>query len=324
MVSLTSLLSLSECLFAAAMASTPAVKSFPIVRMSNIRTASSIPVIIAPPTVPGCSLHVASPAKNKQLLTSRKLFWYRVDRVVRAGRTRIAFYFVTAKDMAYLLDLHFFLKTDTAYTLSGIGCAKYEGFIAETTAAEVCSKLKALYMTKPLANKLYLKKLYAFYMPDRRNISEHIDEFNKIVIDLENIERNCPKNNPKKSTCYVKEDDQPTSSGSIYNCSEVMMVMSAKALLDWIMDSGEKEGMGKKGAGVNNGGRKLKSINDSAGNVIVVSKSSIDGAVDDTIIGEDGKPSMDVLGGLNKDERNVIMDVIMALCGKFLAATSDN
>ncbi|GJS49456.1 hypothetical protein Tco_0599577 [Tanacetum coccineum] len=82
--------------------------------------------------------------------------------------------------------------------------------------------------------------------------------------------------------------------------------------------------MGKKGAGVNNGGRKLKSINDSAGNVIVVSKSSIDGAVDDTIIGEDGKPSMDVLGGLNKDERNVIMDVIMALCGKFLAATSDN
>ncbi|GKE20922.1 hypothetical protein Tco_1432434, partial [Tanacetum coccineum] len=130
-MSLTSLLSLSECLFAAAMASTPAVKSFPIVRMSNIRTASSIPVIIAPPTVPGCSLHVASPAKNKQLLTSRKLFWYRVDRVVRAGRTRIAFYFVTAKDMAYLLDLHFFLKTDTAYTLSGIGCAKYEGCYVE-------------------------------------------------------------------------------------------------------------------------------------------------------------------------------------------------
>ncbi|GKD95041.1 hypothetical protein Tco_1374878 [Tanacetum coccineum] len=119
--------------------------------------------------------------------------------------------------------------------------------------------------------------------------------------------------------------------------------------------------MGKKGAGVKNGGRKLKSINDSVGNVIVVSRSSVDGVADGTIIGEAGKPSMvhkkvtcdnvadffgvsltsikdiddftrrieagaceDVLGGLNKDERNAIMDAIMALCGKFLAAISDN
>nr|GEX19726.1 retrovirus-related Pol polyprotein from transposon TNT 1-94 [Tanacetum cinerariifolium] len=32
------------------------------------------------------------------------------------------------------------------------------------------------------------KKLYTFYMPAGRKISEHIDEFNKIVIDLANIE----------------------------------------------------------------------------------------------------------------------------------------
>ncbi|GJX17435.1 hypothetical protein Tco_0218267 [Tanacetum coccineum] len=32
----------------------------------------------------------------------------------------------------------------------------------------------------------------------------------------------------------------------------------------------------------------------------------------------------DVLGGLNKDERNAIMDASMALFGEFLAATSDN
>ncbi|GJX76575.1 zinc knuckle CX2CX4HX4C containing protein [Tanacetum coccineum] len=119
--------------------------------------------------------------------------------------------------------------------------------------------------------------------------------------------------------------------------------------------------MGKKGAGVNNGGRKLKSINDSAGNVIIVSRSSVDGAANGTIIGEAGKPFMvhkkvtcdnvadffgvsltsikyiddfnrrmeagdceDVLGGLNKDEQNAIMDAIMDLCGKFLDATSDN
>ncbi|GJY69932.1 hypothetical protein Tco_0472914 [Tanacetum coccineum] len=41
---------------------------------------------------------------------------------------------------------------------------------------------------KVIANKLYLKnKLYTFYMPAGRKISEHIDEFNKIVLDLANI-----------------------------------------------------------------------------------------------------------------------------------------
>nr|GEU60322.1 putative reverse transcriptase domain-containing protein [Tanacetum cinerariifolium] len=51
----------------------------------------------------------------------------------------------------------------------------------ETTAAGVWSKIETLYMTKSLANKLYLKKkLYTFYMPAGRKISEHIDEFNKI------------------------------------------------------------------------------------------------------------------------------------------------
>ncbi|GJS54337.1 retrotransposon protein, putative, ty1-copia subclass [Tanacetum coccineum] len=59
----------------------------------------------------------------------------------------------------------------------------------ETTAAGVWTKLETLYMTKSLANKLYLKKkLYTFYMPAGRKISEHIDEFNKIVLDLANIE----------------------------------------------------------------------------------------------------------------------------------------
>ncbi|GJY51349.1 retrovirus-related pol polyprotein from transposon TNT 1-94, partial [Tanacetum coccineum] len=210
----------------------------------------------------------------------------------------------------------------------------------ETTASGVWSKLETLYMTKSLANKLYLKKkLYTFYMPAGRKIFEHIDEFNKIVLDLANIEvkfededlalllltflpasyehsvdtllygqealilkdvmatlnlkeikerykakgddgeglyvrgrtdrrdsrqsrgksrsksqggrlkcyicqsddhlkRNCSKNNRKKSTGYVENDDQPSSSGSIYDGSEVMMVMGAEALLDWIMDSG--------------------------------------------------------------------------------------
>ncbi|GJZ11469.1 hypothetical protein Tco_0546228 [Tanacetum coccineum] len=182
----------------------------------------------------------------------------------------------------------------------------------ETTTAGVWTKLKNLYMTKSLANKLYLKKkLYTFYMPARRKISEHIDEFNKIVLDLANIEvkfkdedlalllltslpasyehfvdtllygqealtledvmatlnskeiieRSKAKGGDgeglymrgridrmdshqsrgksrSKSRGYVENDDQPSSSGSIYDGSEVMMVMGAEAMLDWIMDSG--------------------------------------------------------------------------------------
>ncbi|GJT04768.1 retrovirus-related pol polyprotein from transposon TNT 1-94 [Tanacetum coccineum] len=41
-----------------------------------------------------------------------------------------------------------------------------------------------------------------------------------------------------KSRGYTKKDEQPSSSGSTYDYSEVMVVMSAQALLDWIMDSG--------------------------------------------------------------------------------------
>ncbi|GKC65788.1 retrovirus-related pol polyprotein from transposon TNT 1-94 [Tanacetum coccineum] len=53
----------------------------------------------------------------------------------------------------------------------------------------------------------------------------------------DHLKRNCPKNNRKKSTGYVKKDDQPSSSGSNYDDYEVMIVMSVQALLDWIMDS---------------------------------------------------------------------------------------
>ncbi|GJR47271.1 retrotransposon protein, putative, ty1-copia subclass [Tanacetum coccineum] len=59
----------------------------------------------------------------------------------------------------------------------------------ETTVAGVWSKLETLYMTKLLAYKLYLKKkLYTFCMPVGVKIFEHIDEFNKIVLDLANTE----------------------------------------------------------------------------------------------------------------------------------------
>ncbi|GKD91254.1 zinc finger, CCHC-type containing protein [Tanacetum coccineum] len=44
-------------------------------------------------------------------------------------------------------------------------------------------------MTKTLANRLYLKKkLYAYYMSPGTKLGDHIDEFNKLILDLANID----------------------------------------------------------------------------------------------------------------------------------------
>ncbi|GJS87527.1 reverse transcriptase domain-containing protein [Tanacetum coccineum] len=59
----------------------------------------------------------------------------------------------------------------------------------ETTAACIWTKLTSLYMTKSLANRLYLmKKLYTYYMSPSTKLGDHIDEFNKLILDLTNID----------------------------------------------------------------------------------------------------------------------------------------
>ncbi|GJV01111.1 hypothetical protein Tco_1334680 [Tanacetum coccineum] len=227
------------------------------------------------------------------------------------------------------------------------GCKAALEILPEDMEAQAKAKLNKkahsaviLYLGNKVRRELYLKKkLYKFDMPARRKISEYIDEYNKIVLDLANVEvkfededlalllltslpasyehfvdtllygrealtledvmatlyskeikerskakgddgeglyvggrtdrrdsrqsrgksrsksqggrlkyyfcqsedhlkRNCPKNNHKKSTGYVKKDDQPSSNGSIYDDFEAMTMMSAEALLDLIMDSG--------------------------------------------------------------------------------------
>ncbi|GJU34755.1 hypothetical protein Tco_1183109, partial [Tanacetum coccineum] len=59
----------------------------------------------------------------------------------------------------------------------------------ETTAAGIWTKLTSLYMTKSLANRLYLKKkLYTYYISPGTKLGDHIDEFNKLILDLANID----------------------------------------------------------------------------------------------------------------------------------------
>ncbi|GKA20280.1 retrovirus-related pol polyprotein from transposon TNT 1-94 [Tanacetum coccineum] len=59
----------------------------------------------------------------------------------------------------------------------------------ETTDVGIWTKLNSLYMTKSLENKLYLKKkLYTYYMSPGTKRGDRIDEFNKLILDLANID----------------------------------------------------------------------------------------------------------------------------------------
>ena len=59
----------------------------------------------------------------------------------------------------------------------------------EATAAGVWSKLKSNFMTKTLANKIYLKsKLYTCKMEAGTSIREYINKYDRIISDLKDID----------------------------------------------------------------------------------------------------------------------------------------
>nr|GEX52897.1 retrovirus-related Pol polyprotein from transposon TNT 1-94 [Tanacetum cinerariifolium] len=59
----------------------------------------------------------------------------------------------------------------------------------EKIAPGIWTKLTSLYMTKSLANRLYLKKkLSTYYMSLGSDLGDHIDESNKLILDLANID----------------------------------------------------------------------------------------------------------------------------------------
>ncbi|GKD02438.1 zinc finger, CCHC-type containing protein [Tanacetum coccineum] len=70
-----------------------------------------------------------------------------------------------------------------------LGDRVLQEFTKKTTAIVIWTKLTSLYMTKSIANRLYLKKkLYTYYMSPGTKLDDHIDEFNKLILDLANID----------------------------------------------------------------------------------------------------------------------------------------
>lgn len=58
-----------------------------------------------------------------------------------------------------------------------------------TSTAEIWLKLESLYMTKTLSSRLFLKaQFFIFKMVEGKDLMEHLDEFNKLIVNLENID----------------------------------------------------------------------------------------------------------------------------------------
>ena len=59
----------------------------------------------------------------------------------------------------------------------------------KATAVDLWTRLEELYMTKSLANKIRLKeRLYTFRMAEGTPVQKHLNEFNSILVDLENMD----------------------------------------------------------------------------------------------------------------------------------------
>ena len=65
-----------------------------------------------------------------------------------------------------------------------------------TIIMELWKKLESLYLTKSLRNKLYLKeKLSGYKMNQGKSLEENLDEFQKIIVGLNNISEKMPNEN---------------------------------------------------------------------------------------------------------------------------------
>ena len=58
----------------------------------------------------------------------------------------------------------------------------------ERTASGLWAKLEEMFLKKSLAKRLYMKRrFYTFSMKDGVSMKDHVDEFNKLILDLENV-----------------------------------------------------------------------------------------------------------------------------------------
>lgn len=79
-------------------------------------------------------------------------------------------------------------KAHSAILLS-LGNVVLREVAEEVTALALWNRLEGLYLNKSLANRLYQKKcLHTIHMEEGRDLRRHVDDFNKVILDLKNID----------------------------------------------------------------------------------------------------------------------------------------
>ena len=101
----------------------------------------------------------------------------------------------------------------------------------ERTVAELWAKLKNLYMTKSLANSLYIKKrMFSLKMVEGSSFEEHIDEFNKVCGTLETIDESL--NDECKALLLISSLPQSYSNYALMYGKKTLSLDEVKAALN--------------------------------------------------------------------------------------------
>lgn len=80
------------------------------------------------------------------------------------------------------------LKKAYSSLILGLGDRVLREVSKETTAASVWEKLEELYVSKTVPDRIYLKqRLFGFKMLDQRSMTDSMDEFRKLIQDLEGM-----------------------------------------------------------------------------------------------------------------------------------------
>ena len=104
----------------------------------------------------------------------------------------------------------------------------------ETSAKELWTKLEEKYMTKSAENRLFLKKrLFRFQYRPGISMHEHLNDYNKILADLANLDVKIPDED--KALCLLNslpDDYDHLTTTLLYGKSEVKLDEVSTALVN--------------------------------------------------------------------------------------------
>lgn len=107
-------------------------------------------------------------------------------------------------------------------------------YMKETSAKELWTKLEEKYMTKSAENRLFLKKrLFRFQYRPGISMHEHINDYNKILADLANLDMKIPDED--KALCLLNslpDDYDHLTTTLLYGKSEVKLDEVSAALVN--------------------------------------------------------------------------------------------